>query len=241
MIFPEVALKRAGIFETKSELKIIENEKQKIIFIGMHHVGREEFYNDVANKIDSLQKLNYTVFYEGVTNDKETDSLITVRNFMKLRKLMGILPIEHLDTTKNKINGKIKYRGKYKLVNQLNYSRLKVDSLTSINADISINELITEFEKNNGKIKLDSCDLKIKLTDRNYKCKKVKKNIFKEFKMEYIGDYREKSLAKIITKSNKNKVLVIYGDAHFWGLYIELKALDKSYRLKKYKTISNTL
>ncbi len=241
LFFPKIALKRAGIFDTKSELKIIENEKQKIIFIGMHHFGREKFYNDVANKIDSLQKLNYTVFYESVAKDKGTDSLIAIRNFKKLRKLMGFNPIKYLDTTNNKINGKIKYRGKHKLINQPKYSKLKVNNLTSIKADISITELITEFEKNNGKIKLDSCDLKTNLTDKNYKCKKAKKSLLREFKMGYIGAYREKHLAERITKSNKNKVLVIYGAAHFWGLYFKLNEFDKTYRLTKYKTTYNTV
>jgi hypothetical protein len=102
---------------------------------------------------------------------------------MKLRKLMGILPFKHLDTTENEIYSKIKYRRTYKLVNQPNYNKLKVNSLTSINAGISINKLISEFEKNNGEIKLDNCDLKIKLTVRNYTCKQVMKRIFKKFKI----------------------------------------------------------
>lgn len=235
LISPKIALKRAGIFNTKSELKIIENEDQKVVFIGMHHFGRKEFYDDVAKKVDSLQKLNFIVFYEGVTRDKKIDSIVTIQNFKKFRKLMGFFPIEYLDTTNNQIQGKIKYVGKYKLVNQPEYSKLKVDSLTSVKGDVSMNELINEFERYNGEIKLDSCDLKSNLTEKIYKCKKVDKILSKEFKMNYIKDFREKTLAQIISKSNEEKVLVIYGDSHFWGLYNELNALGKRYKLKKYK------
>lgn len=233
LISPEKALKRTGIFETSSELKIIENEKQKIIFIGMHHLGKKEFYKDVAKKIDSLQELNYSVFYELVTNQKQTDSLSTVRNIMKLRKLIGFLPDKHLDTTDNKISGGFKYKKKYNLINQPKYSMLNVDTLTALKADVSLIKLITEYEKKEGEIRLDSCDLLTKISNRNYKCKKVKKKILRNFKMKYLGDYREKYLAKKIYKSNKDKVLVIYGDSHFIGLYFKLAALDKNYRLKK--------
>ena len=237
LIFPKVALKRAGIFDTKSELMIIESKNQRIIFIGMHHFGKKEFYDDVANKIDSLQKLNYTIFYENVGKRKETDSLTAIKNFKKLRKLMGFFPIQYIDTTTNKIENKINYKGKHKLINQPRYPKLGVDSITAVKADIDITELILEFEKKNGDIKLDSCDLKTKLTEKDYKCKKVNKDVFREFKNKYLGNFREAHLAEVINKSNKNKVLVIYGDAHFWGLFKEMKHLDKDFNITKYKTI----
>ena len=56
------ALKKSGVFDTKSGLKVIENNQKKIIFIPMHHIGKKEFYDDVANKVDSLQNLNFSVF-----------------------------------------------------------------------------------------------------------------------------------------------------------------------------------
>lgn len=230
-IFINSALKRKGIFDVKSELKIIKNEKQKIVFMGMHHIGRKEFYDDVSKKIDSLQKLNYTVFYESVSDGDKTDSITAVRSAMKLRKLMGFFPGKYLDTSTNVIAGKIKYRGKYKLINQPRYTELNVDGISSIRADVGISELITEFEKNNGKIKLDSCDYNVDLKSKEYKCKKVPKRLLKEFKKKYIFDYRNKHLAKKIIESKKKKVLVVYGKAHYFGLYMKLFSLDKSYKI----------
>jgi hypothetical protein len=225
-------LKRSGVFNLKSELYSIENDQKKIFFIPMKHIGRKEFYDDVANKIDSLQKLDYTVFYEGVNYGK--DSLIRRKNLMKLRKIKGFFPQGnkgYIDTTTNIIAGKIKYNGKYKLINQPSYGKLKVDSLTSILADVSLAELITDFEKKNEKIILDKCDFSFSLKDENFKCKKVKKSLRKIFDREYAFGYRDKSLAERIAKSEKKKILVIYGSRHFWRLYTELKKIDKNFKL----------
>ena len=228
-----LALKSGGIFDTESTLKTLTNKKQKVIFIGMQHIGKNEFYDDVSIKIDSLQKQGYISFYESVSDDKEIDSLITKRSAMKLRKLMGYIPIKHLDTTNNIIGAKIKYKGKHKLVNQPTYSELNVDSLKSVRADIGITELITEFEKNDSTIQLDSCDFKFRLNDKKYNCAKVNKSLLKDFMKNYVFDYRNKYLAKKIIQSKNNKVLVIYGKKHFKGLLNELKLRDENWELTK--------
>tara|TARA_R110002050_G_scaffold273016_1_gene416867 strand:- start:12371 stop:13069 length:699 start_codon:yes stop_codon:yes gene_type:complete len=226
------ALKKSGVFDTKSELKVIENDQRKIIFIPMHHIGKKEFYDDVAKKVDSLQNLNFTVFYEGAINDKETDSLIQRKNGMKLRKLFGYYLQRDMDTTSNIIGEKTKYTGKHKLINQPKYSELNVDSVKAIKADVSLSELMNEFEKNYGEITLDSCDYNYDIIDKNYDCKKADKSLLKIFKKEYIKDYRNKSLAEKIFESNKDKILVIYGSSHYFGLYFELLKLDKNYRIE---------
>ncbi|OQD42081.1 hypothetical protein [Croceivirga radicis] len=213
-------LKKIGVFDTRSELGIIKNKNQKILFLKMHHVGKKEFYNDVAHKIDSLQKLGYTVFYESAI-DEETDSLITIKNGMKLRKLMGFFPDKYLDTTTNIIAGKIKFKGNHKLFNQPKYTQLNVSTYTSIKADVNLSELITEFEKKYSEIKLEDCDFRFRLEDKNYKCKMANKSLRKKFEKEFIQDYRNRHLAKKIIDSKKKKVLVVYGDTHYVGLYRE--------------------
>lgn len=234
LIFPSVGLKRTGVFDTKSKLKTLKYKEQKILFLGMHHIGRKEFYDDVAKKVDSLQKLGYVVFYEMVANTKKTDTLIAIKNAMKLRKLMGIPGEKYLDTTTNIIAGRIKYRGKHKLMNQPRYRDLKVDTLTAIWGDVSMNELITAFEKEHSEIKLDSCDYKFSLKDKNYKCKeKIDRGRLIDFKMKYIADYREKHLVKKIIESKKNKVLIVYGKNHYSGLFMELYYLTKKEDRKK--------
>jgi len=233
-IFNKRIIKKLGVENEKTELNFIDSKEKEIIFIPIHHVGRKEYYNDVANKIDSLQKLNYAVFYEGVIDDKEKDSITRKKSLLKLRKIMGFFPQGqkgYLDTTTNVIADKIKYKGKYKLINQPNYTQLKVDSLSSTRADVGLTELITDFEANYGQIKLDNCDYKTDFTEKDYKCGKAKKSSRKKFNNEYVEDYRNKYLAKKLFKSEKNKILVIYGDAHFFGLYRELNLLDNKYTM----------
>lgn len=233
-IFNKRIIKKLGVENEKTELNFIDNKEKEIIFIPIHHVGRKEYYNDIAHKIDSLQKLNFIVFYEGVAYDKRKDSLIRRKSFLKLRKITGFFPQGqqgYLDTTTNIIGGKIKYKGKHKLFNQPSYKQLKVDSLNSIRADVYLTQLINDFEKNYGEIMLDSCDYKTDFKDKNYKCKKIKRILRKKFENEYMKDYRNKYLAEQIIKSNNDKILVIYGDAHFFGLYLELILLDNDYTI----------
>lgn len=233
-IFNKKIIKNLGVENEKTELKFIDNKEQEIIFIPMHHVGRKEYYDDIAYKVDSLQKLNYTVFYEGVTDNNENDSLTSKKSLLKLRKIMGFFPQGqkgYLDTTTNIIAGKIKYKGNYKLINQPNYKRLKVDSLTSRRADVSLTKLINDFENNYGQIKLDSCDYRTSFKDKNYKCGKAKRNLRKKFNNEYVKEFRNKHLADKLFKSKENKILVIYGDAHYSGLFYQLYLLDNNYTI----------
>ena len=137
LISPNYALKKAGFFKTKNKLITITNksQKEKILFLGMHHIGRKEYYDDVAKKIDSLQNLGYVVFYEGVKGFEETDSLVDIKNQLKLRKILGFSIKKHIDTATNIIGGRLKYKGKHKLINQPRYGLLKVDSLLEIHED----------------------------------------------------------------------------------------------------------
>jgi len=212
-IFNKRIIKKLGVKNEKTELNFIDSKEKEVIFIPIHHVGRKKYYEDIAHKVDSLQKHNFIVFYEGVSDEKEKDSLIRKNSFLKLRKIMGFFPQGqqgYLDTVTNVIGGKVKYKGKHKLINQPKYKQLKVDSLIAIRTDVTLTELMNDFEKQYGKIILDSCDFETDFKDKNYKCKKVKRSIRKKFKKGYVKDYRNKYLAKKIFESKKNKILVIY-------------------------------
>jgi len=66
---------------------------------------------------------------------------------------------------------------------------------------------------------------------KEYKCKKTKRSLRKTFEREYVKAYRNKYLAEKIFNSNKNKILIVYGDAHYTGVWYELYLLDKNYRI----------
>jgi len=61
------------------------------------------------------------------------------------------------------IDSVLKVKLKKKLISQPTYKELGIDSLKGINVDISLKELIFEFEKRNGEIKLNDCDFKTSL------------------------------------------------------------------------------
>lgn len=226
-------LEKNGVFDTEAKLRIIENKKQnkKVGFLGMSHIGTQEFYADVATKIDSLQDLGYIVFYERIGDHINSDTLNTKVNNLKLRKLMGFFPNKYLDTTSNTFIGKYKIKKNIKLINQPNYSTLLVNMETAENGEVGLSQLLKDLESNYGKIKLDSCDYKFNLTDMNYKCKRAKRKQRRAFKKYYALEYRDSILANKIIKSKHQNILVVFGKRHFFGTYFALKNRDQDYKL----------
>lgn len=226
-------LKHSGVLDEKPELKVISNGQKTIVYLPLHHIGREEYYDDMSKKIDSLQSINYTVFYEMVTTDlKDTSEYINYAK--KFRKIQGDFGAGngYLDTTNNMIYGSIKYDEKYKMMNQPKFFEMGVDSLSAINADVKLEELISAFEKKNGTIKLSECDLKTRL-QLDYTCETLNKKLKKDFNNNFTLGMRNENLAELITNSDSNKIFVIYGARHFKGMLKELKSIDKNWKEKK--------
>ena len=111
-------LKYSGVLDEKPKLKVISNGQKNVTYLPLHHIGREEYYDDMSKKIDSLQNLKYIVFYETVTTDLK-DSSEYINYAKKFRKIHGDFGAGngYLDTINNKIYGSIKYDEKYKMMN----------------------------------------------------------------------------------------------------------------------------
>jgi len=233
-IFLNKYLNNTGILNEKAELKILSNNNKNIVFIGMHHFGRKEFYDDVRFKVDSLQQKGYAVFFESVEPDETIDSLTNDIYKKKVRKLMGLNPDNYYDTLTNIIVGKHKYRGKYKLINQPKSSKLNVNMDNAIKADLSVNVLIDELENRTGEIILNDCDLETNSNSTEYKCSKVNRRVTKVFRREIVNDYRDRHLANLVSNSKANNILIIYGEFHFFGLYQELGEIDKNWKIIKF-------
>lgn len=223
-------LEKYGVFSENAVIKDISNKHKKIVFIEMHHLGRPEFYSDVAHKTDSLQKDGYMVFYESVTVDSSTDSLTIETYKKKFRKISGINSVEYYDTITNKIAGKYQYKGKYKLINQPNYSDLNLNNEKALNVDVTLNTLIDKFEEKYGEIKLNECDKNTAFDAEKYKCKPMDRGLRYVFHLEFIIDYRNEALAKKIINYERQKILVIYGKAHFDGLLKNLQKIDSTWK-----------
>lgn len=195
----------------------------------MHHIGKQEFYDDVSYKIDSLQQKGYTVFYEQVTLDKNMDSVIKDNYSRKFRKLIGLNGYGYYDTLTGVVSGKYKYKGKEKLVNQPRLAKLITNLESAVNADVELNEVIDIFEIKYGKIELNECDLNTAFRTGEYKCGKVNKKLRDNFRKDFVLKYRNENLAREITNTTQNNIVVVYGKAHAFGLYLELIEIDKNW------------
>lgn len=232
-------LKFSGVYNEKPKLKSISNGQKNVVYIPLQHIGRIEYYKDMSKKIDSLTEIGYVVFYESITTDLEvtTDSVDRseyIRLAKKFRKIQGSFQAGngYLDTINNKIYGTISYNEKYDLINQPNYFDMGVDSLTSVNADVTLEDLLGAFEEKNGTIVLNDCDINTDL-DSNYICEPLSNKLRRDFKKNFALGMRNTNLAKLIDEHNSDKILVIYGVLHFKGLLKELKLIDDNWIEKK--------
>ena len=228
-----IYLKHSGVLDEKPKIETLTNNNKKVLFLPIHHIGKPEYFEDISKKVDSLNQLNCITFFEDVTT-KLNDSTEIIMVAKKFRKIQGSFDAKngYLDTINNTANGNIKIDKKHRLINQPKFDELNVDTLTSKNADVTLEMMISKFEAKNGVIKLNECDIKTHL-DSVYKCETLGKKIKKEFRENYIQDFRNQNLAQIINKSNSNKILVIFGSGHLEGLVSELKKIDSKWMLKK--------
>lgn len=220
------ALKKIGAYEEECNITYLSNGDKKVAFLNMHHIGRKEFYDHVGFKVDSLQKEDYIIFYEGVGNKVKIDSLKQDVYDRKFRKLLGFIPDSYIDTTNNRFLGKYKLSNKYQLINQPDYHAIRVDTSLAVKADISMNKLIDAFEKKYNDIKLDNCDFNTDLKDKTYNCNTVQKSLKQKFNDEFILEYRNRYVATKINNHKNKKIAIIYGKFHLPGMYDELKKID---------------
>jgi hypothetical protein len=173
------------------------------------------------------------VLYEGLPPYEGLDSITIDKDDRKFRKLTGIYLTTYYDTINRKLFGKYEYKGKHILTNQPKVAKMGVDTIKAINADISMHELITQFEKVHREIILDSCDYKISLEDPEYNCRRVSPDRSKYFKPDFIIGYRNKKLIEFIDNANSDKILLLYGSGHLKDLVSQLQQKDAEWQLVK--------
>lgn len=222
-------IKHSKILETKPQLKSISNSERKVLFLPIHHIGLEEYYQDIAKKTDSLESLDYVVFYEQVnTNVRDRSEYEFLGK--KFRKLTGSFNAGngYLDTVNNRL-GDMQFDKKYKLTNQPPLAKLGVNTSTAQHADVSLEELIYAYEQRNGPIELDSCDKATSL-EAEYLCEALDRKSRKEFREDFILGHRNSHLAQLIHRSKAAKIFVIYGASHYKGFMEELEKLDARWK-----------
>lgn len=222
-----LALKAVGADAKKAKPRYISSSNKEVVFIGMHHIGKKEFYNDVNSLTERKGKEGFVSYYESVKDDT-----MNIESEKKMRKILGFyIPKEgYLDTVNNMLMGKIKVSESY--INQPKANELISPHSKAKKVDVNLSRLIRAYEKDYGEVVLDSCDRATSLDRRSYKCasyRKDRKEDFKTFKDKYVLEYRNKYLATSINNSKHDKIIVVYGRAHYKGLLEELIKLDDSW------------
>ena len=219
---------------------------KSVVFVPMVHAGKPEFYEDVKNIIAAYKSEGYVVFYEGLKKEfdqareedttlynkyveyakmhfPQTDSIDQLVCLLKLKRMMGMIPdsasysrmLKSLSMTN-------------KAVFQPSIASLGI-SAADVNVDVSLAELVDEYENQFGTITLEQIDFAIPLDETlpgHRRLKKKNKNII-------IIDYRDKNLSNNIQSRSYNKILVIYGLAHKNGTFNALKKADPSWKVLK--------
>ncbi len=221
-----------GVLKKTASVKQINNSEKKIVFIPMHHIGKESFYRDAMNKIDSLKHAGYTVYYEGLKFSRMNDSLKNDTLAMKLRKVIGLDMRAmksnggYIDTINNTVMGvKVKAVKRHHLVNQpRGYTMF--DTTIDKRADVYLSDALNAFEEKYGPIALTDCDFNTKPKDK-YKCNGYKGSGDKNF---ITLDYRNEFIVNEIIKDAHNKIVIVYGARHFKGVLEGLQKHDSTWR-----------
>lgn len=220
------ALEKLGIYDDKIELAYFNNDTKKILIFPMSHVGTNEFYNDVKNKIDSLKNEKYFFYYEKVTALENQDS--TLR---KIRKIRGV-PFTQNGKMENLFDSllskKQKNRLKKELVNQPSYEGLGLNEKNSRNVDATLKGILNHYEIKFGSITLQECDFNNSIYEKTNCDDKFS---YKEEYDEAVINYRNQIVVNEILNENQfNKIAIIYGKGHLDGISDLL--LENGYKQK---------
>lgn len=199
---------------TQPSLYHLSINGKEIEFLPMHHLGKKEFYENVKNTVIDKKNSGYVVYYELVSTDFTTDSLLKDTIRRKARKLKGFS-----GSYKDNASGSV--FDKY--IQQPSYFELGIDS-TDKRADVNYLQLIEKWEQLNGKIILDSIDLN---TPFNEKFNKGTFYTRKEYNRVFI-EYRNEYLIENINAGSDKKFLILYGFGHLRNFKKQVKKVNKT-------------
>lgn len=174
--------------------------------IGMIHIEKPGFFEEIRLYLDSLKREEYVVFYEGVSRG-DVDSMRLDTVLRKFRRVTGI----NLDRYYS--NEELFSSGKYTLQTLGN---LGLTTDRDINVDINYNELITEYESRYGEIILTDYDRQTGLAEK-YKRRKAGREEYSEWDMT--NTIREDAIIEGVLNSHHQKIVLLYGVSHWYALY----------------------
>lgn len=209
---------KALINHTTNNFKInnYSNGDKEIAYLPMIHIAKPEFYDKVKFSVDSLRSVGYVVFFESIAPHKDIDSISIKELDMKLRKVVGFTP----DYIGNEQFGSYNIKGFVSQTAKNTGVNLSID----VRADLPLDELIAQYEKEKGTILLSDYDLKTPLG------KKYKGKVDKENYNFLIDTLRNNYLFKTVSESKAKKIAIVYGKGHMYALFDNLEKQDSLWR-----------
>ena len=186
---------------------------REIAFMPMHHLGKQEFYDDIKQTVADYKKQGYVVYYELIGTHFTKDSTLLDEVRRKARKIKGMGGSFKSEMSSSMFE---------KYVQQPAYKDLGIEE-TDVWADVDYLQLVNRFESGYRPIILDSTDLHTPF-DAPYQREAY---FTKDEYQAIIIDYRNDYLIQKIVAGNDKKVLVLYGEGHRKNFRKKLNALNK--------------
>ncbi len=199
------------------QVKILENKKNNrtIAFFPMVHLGEKHYYESAKVIIDSLRKENFVIFYEGIGIESPLDSSYNDTLNRKLRKLLGFHLSDSYKDSTNESLPNVLVNNQYIMQD---YKMMGVNLKEDFRIDLRKDEIIKRYEKDKKSIKLLPCDFTTPLKAK-YKCKDPI-----DYSCFYaVHTLRNNHIIKETLESEKKKIILIYGKAHWKFIYPDLR------------------
>ncbi|MCP4441978.1 MAG: hypothetical protein GY810_23970 [Aureispira sp.] len=201
---------------TKKEIKPVyySDSKREAILVPITHFGQKEFYSDLTDSIKHWKRNDYRIYYEIIKKIPDEINVDKVYH-RKLRWINGgVIPSRETYAEGEELFENAMAQPKW------------VDmgiTETDLNADVSLKEIIEEYERLYGTINLSECDWSTPMDASvdEYECSIKSKNKLSPVTV----DYRNEEVVNYVNQNQDKKIVIIYGAAHIKGI---LKLLKKN-------------
>jgi len=196
------------INQDKVKPKYVSFQDKQLIIVPISHIGEKVFYRSLTDSIKQWKQNDYFIYYEKVKvspEEMEVDSTIRDTLVRKWRRIQGGM-------TASRESHEESLKIFKKKVVQPTWPELGVDS-TDVNADVTLREIIYEYEKLYEPIRLNECDWETEIEDDYYCSRRYPHNI-----KPIILDYRNQHVVTSVQQSPHQKIVVIYGALHVKGI-----------------------
>lgn len=188
-----------------------------ILIVPVAHIGRPEFYDALKDSIQFWKSGGYRIYYEQVIDEQEAMGLDSTemdtlqRQWRRFSGSGGYNRDSYesaLSVFKNKVV-------------QPDWPDMGITD-SDLNADITLHDFISEYERTIRPITLTECDYSTHL-DSSYMCwltDDIKRHRLPE---DIALHYRNEHVVDLIQAENDEKIVIIYGASHLEGFEALLK------------------